>query len=98
MKTLDITAEIDRAQPQESSGLLARIFHLPETLFSLMKRRRKKRAPLSSLYIMEVNFEIRPDSEAEKALMAQRSYLLEKYGIDLFIVEPGYKLKRFEEI
>lgn len=98
MKTLDMTGEIERSQPQEPSGFLARIFHLPETLFGLMKRRRKKRSPLSSLYIMEVNFEIRPDSEAEKALKEQRAYLFEKYGIDLFIVEPGYKLKRFEDI
>jgi hypothetical protein len=81
---------------QASPSLLERLFHVPETLFGLM-RRKPKRSQTSKLYVLEVNFEVRPGSDAEMALNEQRQYLLNKYGIDLFVVEPGFKLKRFDD-
>jgi len=69
-----------------------------ETLFSLMRRTRKKHADSSKLYVLEVGFELKPESEAAKSLEEQREYLLQKYGIDLLVVEPGFKLKRWDDI
>lgn len=63
-----------------------------------MRRRSPKLSPTSKLYILEVNFQLRPDSEAVKSLEEQREYLLDKYGIDLMVLEPGFKLKRFDEV
>ena len=79
----------------QSPSLLSRLFHVPETLFGLMCQK-PKHSPTSNLYVLEINFELRPDSDAAKALDEQRQYLLDKYGIDLFVVEPGFKLKRFD--
>lgn len=68
----------------------------PETLFGLM-RKRPRHSSTSRLYVLEVNFEIRPDTDAARSLAEQREYLLEKYGVDLFVVEPGFKLKRWDD-
>lgn len=68
-----------------------------ETLRSLSRRSRPKFSPTSKLWVLEVNFKLNPDSEAGQSIAVQREYLLEKYGIDLLVMEPGYRLKRFDE-
>lgn len=59
-------------------------------------KRSSKLASVSRLYILNVDHPIgKPQAEdLEKALDPLR----EKYGIDFFVLEPGMKLSRFEDI
>ncbi len=62
------------------------------TLFS--KFRRPK--PLHKLYIVEPNFKLTP--EFAESLAKSFEDLGKKHGISFFILEPGFKLRRFDDI
>ena len=68
----------------------------PKSLFDLAKEPRVKSAlPTSKLYVVEVDFEVAPD--ALDSLQAQLGAIRGKYGLDFMILEPGFKLKRFDD-
>jgi hypothetical protein len=68
----------------------------PKSLFDLAKEPRSKSVlPTSKLYVVEVDFEV--GSDALDSLQAQLSAIREKYGLDFMILEPGFKLKRFDD-
>jgi hypothetical protein len=68
----------------------------PKSLFDLaMEPRPKSKLPTSKLYVIEADFEISPD--AYDALQAHLDLLRAKYGLDFMILEPGFKLKRFDD-
>jgi hypothetical protein len=49
----------------------------------------------SKLYVIETDFEVSPD--AYNNLQAMLDEVREKYGLDFLILEPGFKLKRFDD-
>jgi hypothetical protein len=68
----------------------------PKSLFELAKEPRPKSIlPTSKLYVVEVDFEVSPD--ALDSLQKQLGTIREKYGLDFMILEPGFKLKRFDD-
>jgi hypothetical protein len=68
----------------------------PKSLFELAKEPRPKSVlPTSRLYVVAVDFEVSPD--ALDSLQTQLSGIREKYGLDFMILEPGFKLKRFDD-
>ena len=68
----------------------------PKSLFDLAKEERPKSlVPTSKLYVVEVDFEV--SSDALDSLQTQLSAMREKYGLDFMILEPGFKLKRFDD-
>lgn len=68
----------------------------PKSLFQLTNEPRPKSVfPTSKLYVVEVDFEV--GSDALDSLQAQLSTIREKYGLDFMILEPGFKLKRFDD-
>ena len=68
----------------------------PKSLFDLAKEPRPKSAlPTSKLYVIETDFEISPDTY--DTLQAMLDGVREKYGLDFMILEPGFKLKRFDD-
>ena len=82
-------------------GILERLRDLwrgavPKSLFALAREPRpKSKLPTSKLYVIEADFEISPDSY--DALQAHLDLLRAKYGLDFMILEPGFKLKRFDD-
>jgi hypothetical protein len=68
----------------------------PKSLFDLAREPRpKSKLPTSKLYVIEADFEISPD--AYDGLQTHLDLLREKYGLDFMILEPGFKLKRFDD-
>jgi hypothetical protein len=68
----------------------------PKSLFEQAKEPQPKSIlPTSKLYVVEVDFEV--GSDALDSLQAQLSAMREKYGLDFMILEPGFKLKRFDD-
>ena len=68
----------------------------PKSLLTLAKEPRPKSPlPTSMLYVIEADFEITPD--AYDALQAHLDMLRAKYNLDFMILEPGFKLKRFDD-
>jgi len=68
----------------------------PKSLFDLAREPRpKSKLPTSKLYVIEADFEITP--EAYDGLQAMLGEIREKYGLDFMILEPGFKLKRFDD-
>ena len=68
----------------------------PKSLLMLAREPRPKNPrPTSKLYVIEADFEITP--EAYDALQAHLDLLRAKYGLDFMILEPGFKLKRFDD-
>ena len=68
----------------------------PKSLFELAKEPRSKSIlPTSKLYVVEVDFEVSPD--ALDSLQKQLGTIREKYDLDFMILEPGFKLKRFDD-
>jgi hypothetical protein len=65
----------------------------PETLMALINRPRP--ASTSKLYVVEIDFSMPPPmmEDFEKNL----DRLREKFGLDFLMVEPGIKLKRFDD-
>ena len=67
----------------------------PKSLFDLAKEpRRRGHLPTSKLYVIEADFEIHPDTYDSMQVMLGE--IREKYGLDFMILEPGFKLKRFD--
>jgi hypothetical protein len=68
----------------------------PKSLFDLAKEPRPKSVlPTSRLYVVEADFQIHPDTYDN--LQAMLDVLRDKYGLDFLILEPGFKLKRFDD-
>ena len=81
---------------------LGRYFNLasrdagPKSFMALAKEpRTRSKLRTSSLYIIQTDFEVTPDSYAN--LQAMLNEVLEKYGLDFLILEPGFKVKRFDD-
>ena len=51
---------------------------------------------VSRLYILHVDFPV--SSEARQKIEENLDKLRERYGIDFFLLEPGIKLSRFDDI
>ena len=69
---------------------------VPRSLFDLAREPRpKSKLPTSKLYVIEADFEISPDEY--DSLQAMLGEVREKYGLDFMILEPGFKLKRFDD-
>lgn len=57
-----------------------------------------KSATVSStekLYVLQVDFPV--SEEIAKGISASLSPLREKYGVDFMVLEPGMRLKRFDD-
>ena len=68
----------------------------PKSFMTLAKEPRpKSKLPTAKLYVIEIDFEISPDSYNN--LQAMLDEIREKYGLDFLILEPGFKLKRFDD-
>jgi len=68
----------------------------PKSLLMLASEpRQRSPLPTSKLYVIEADFEITPD--AYDALQAHLDMLRAKYNLDFMILEPGFKLKRFDD-
>jgi hypothetical protein len=68
----------------------------PKSLFDLAHEPRPRSLlPTSKLYVVQVDFEVSP--AAYDSLQLQLADLREKYGLDFMILEPGFKLKRFDD-
>jgi len=68
----------------------------PKSLLMLASGpRQRSPLPTSKLYVIEADFEITPD--AYDGLQAHLDTLRAKYGLDFMILEPGFKLKRFDD-
>lgn len=68
----------------------------PKSLFELAREPRPRSIlPTSKLYVVEVDFQVSPN--ALDSLEAQLGTIREKYGLDFMILEPGFKLKRFDD-
>ena len=57
--------------------------------------RTRSKLKTSGLYIVETDFEVSPESYTN--LQAMLDEVREKYGLDFLILDPGFKLKRFDD-
>jgi hypothetical protein len=57
--------------------------------------RTRSKLKTSGLYIIETDFEVSPESYTNLQTMLDE--VREKYGLDFLILEPGFKLKRFDD-
>jgi len=71
-----------------------RLFVGPQSLFALMRRPRP--ASTAGLYLIEVNFPM--DEQRQAELEQTLAPLRAKYGLDFLLLEPGYKLRRFNDV
>jgi hypothetical protein len=68
----------------------------PKGFMALAKEpRTRSKLKTSGLYIIETDFEVSPESYTN--LQAMLDEVREKYGLDFLILEPGFKLKRFDD-
>ena len=68
----------------------------PKSFMALAKEPRpKSKLPTARLYVIETDFEVSPESYS--SLQAMLDEVREKYGLDFLILEPGFKLKRFDD-
>jgi hypothetical protein len=68
----------------------------PKGFMALAKEpRTRSKLKTSGLYIVETDFEVSPESYTN--LQAMLDEVREKYGLDFLILEPGFKLKRFDD-
>jgi hypothetical protein len=81
---------------------LGRCFNLaprdagPKSFMALAKEpRTRSKLKTSGLYIIQTDFEVSPESYTN--LQAMLDEVREKYGLDFLILEPGFKLKRFDD-
>jgi hypothetical protein len=65
----------------------------PKSLFALIRQPRP--ASTSKLYVIEVDFNFGEDQR--RALDEALNPIRAKYSLDFFVVEPGLKLKRFDD-
>lgn len=70
---------------------------LPETLFSLARRKRSSPPPsTASLYVLRVDFPLKADMR--DSIQHSLQPLKDKFGIDFLLLEPGISVKRFDDI
>lgn len=78
---------------------LGRYFHRdagPKSFMVLAKEpRTRSKLKTSGLYIIQTDFEVSPESYTNLQTMLDE--VREKYGLDFLILEPGFKLKRFDD-
>jgi hypothetical protein len=68
----------------------------PKGFMALAKEpRTRSKLKTSGLYIIETDFEVSPESYTN--LQAMLDEVRDKYGLDFLILEPGFKLKRFDD-
>jgi hypothetical protein len=68
----------------------------PKSLMALAKEpRTRSKLKTSGLYIIQTDFEVTPESYTN--LQTMLDGVREKYGLDFLILEPGFKLKRFDD-
>jgi hypothetical protein len=68
----------------------------PKSLMALARGPRPKSdLPTSKLYVLQVDFEVSQD--ALEALQKQLDAIRQNYGLDFMILEPGFKLRRFDD-
>jgi len=68
----------------------------PKSLLELARDPRPKSIlPTSKLYVIETDFEVSPD--AYNNMQAMLDEVREKFGLEFMILEPGFKLKRFDD-
>ena len=61
-----------------------------------MSLARSRRTPSTSkLYIVETDFAVSDD--AYDRIQAHLDAVRQKYGLDFLLLEPGFKLKRFDD-
>ena len=63
---------------------------------SLFARPRRAKGKLSNLYVVRVDFPLKPETASR--LQQNLDLLRERYGIDFLVLEPGIRLSRFDEI
>jgi hypothetical protein len=68
----------------------------PRPIQSLFARPQRGNGKTSNLYIVRVDFPLKP--EMEDRLQRNLDVLRERYGIDFLVLEPGIRLSRFDEI
>jgi hypothetical protein len=68
----------------------------PKSLMALANEpRSRSKLKTSSLYIIQTDFEVTPESYTNLQTMLDE--VRDKYGLDFLILEPGFKLKRFDD-
>jgi len=68
----------------------------PKSLLDLAKEPwPKSTLTTSKLYVIETDFEVSPDTY--NYMQAMLDGVREKYDLDFVILEPGFKLKRFDD-
>jgi len=68
----------------------------PKSLLDLAKEPwPKSTLTTSKLYVIETDFEVSPDTYNN--MQAMLDGVREKYDLDFVILEPGFKLKRFDD-
>ena len=66
---------------------------VPRSFMTLARERRKPST--SRLYIVETDFAVSED--AYEKIQTHLDELRGKYGLDFLLLEPGFKLKRFDD-
>jgi hypothetical protein len=68
----------------------------PKSFMALANEpRSRSKLKTSSLYIIQTDFEVTPESYTNLQTMLDE--VRDKYGLDFLILEPGFKLKRFDD-
>ena len=68
----------------------------PKSFMALAREpRSRSKLKTSGLYVVETDFAVTPDSYNN--LQAMLDVVREKYDLDFLILEPGFKLKRFDD-
>jgi len=68
----------------------------PKSFMALANEpRTRSKLKTSSLYIIQTDFEVTPESYTNLQTMLDE--VRDKYGLDFLILEPGFKLKRFDD-
>ena len=68
----------------------------PKSFMALANEpRTRSKLKTSSLYIIQTDFEVTPESCTNLQTMLDE--VRDKYGLDFLILEPGFKLKRFDD-
>ena len=83
-------------------GWIGRLFSLaprdagPKSFMVLAREpRTRSKLKTSGLYIVETDFEVSPESYTNLQTMLDE--VRDKFGLDFLILEPGFKLKRFDD-
>lgn len=64
---------------------------------SIFGARKPRTANVKNLYVLEVAFPIADNKELREALEKALDVPRNKYGIDFLVLEPGFKIKRFDD-